>query len=329
MTITITRTPRDDLLLRRNDCINPRLGSYNNWTSTGFGTNGTGNDTYSSSVGSLEKYWTNTPTNVAGAGWYYRDNTWNGDFVTKAASAEFYLNGFEPQFQVRFNFYNRDGGLLSVVEGGIYQLRLSSGYGWQRVWGTAKSPAGTAYCNVEFRCVQGNNPQNNQGIAMRRVLIEATDQNLLYFDGSTYANGNGTQHTAWEGSADASRSLLYDVDPNNVITPNFVDGWRQTHAGRNTFYETLDGNQAVVWNTSSWRRGVLRLLFDGNGVSAAAALAAALNAEAQHKKRGVFTYLDDTLGGAGSMTYAVDGELALYPTESRFRWWLEVPYRAL
>lgn len=324
MTLTTTRNPRGAVLIRANECQNPRVGSYTGWTSAGAGTGGAATDSFGSANGTLEKVWTTAPSDVNGAGWNYQHNGWSGAYTEKVASADVYVTEFEPKFKLYFNFFNSSGGYISGVEGAIQQLYLSNRQGsngqvngWQRVSGTAKSPPGTAYTSIAFVCHAGNKPAVGNAIALRHVLIEPGSTVSGYFDGGTYASGNGTQFTRWEGAVDGSRSLLYDADPITAVAPYLVLGYDVNQASRTVVHQLIDGVVAAAQLPASLRTGTLRLFFL-DAISAE-------NARIAHAGAGYWAFLD-TDQPQEAMRYVVTGTMRKYQDDSRKRWVLEVPY---
>lgn len=314
MTITTARTPRGDVILRRNECSNPTIVGQTGWQNLWFGAGGTGTDFYQGTE--LDKNWTKAPTSVEDAGWRYHHTGWAGDYVQKACSGYFYCNGFEPKAAIKARYFNKDGGLIRYDTGPITQLYIAQG--WQRVTGIFQCPPGTAWTDVDFVLMPGNVPQANQGIAFQRVLIEPGATAYSYFDGDTYANGNGTQSTKWAGTKYASTSELHDWDPASLITPNMVLGWEQSGTGETaTVHRLMSGAVQIVTRQGTPRSGTLKLFFTDR--------AAALNCAAQHRKPGVWYYQDTDLPET-SLWYAVTGALRAYNSETRQTWTVEVPF---
>jgi hypothetical protein len=313
MTITTTRSPRGSVILRRNECTNPSIVGQTGWQNLWFGAGGTGTDSMQGTE--LDKTWTKTPTSMEDAGWRYHHTGWAGDYVQKTCSAYFYCNGFEPKAAIKARYFNKDGGLIRYDTGPVTQLYIS--LGWQRVTGTFQCPPGTAWVDVDFVLMPGNNAQPNQGIAFQRALIEPGATAYSYFDGQTYANGNGSQYTTWAGTVNNSQSLLWDADPATQLAPAMVLGYDVGQQSRNIIHQLIDGPVAATLLPASTRQGVLKLFFED--------AASAENARAKHATAGTWYYLD-TDQPQEAMWYAVNGTVRKYQSDNRKRWILEVPY---
>lgn len=316
MTLQTARSPRGDVIVRRNECYNPRIASQTGWENLWFGAGGTGTDSVQGTE--LHKTWSNTPTDMQDAGWSYQHSGWAGSYTQKTASAYVYPTGFEPKFAVKAAYYNKDGGLIRQDTGDTFQLYKT--LGWQRVSGTFTCPPGTVYTKVRFVCMSGNNAQVNQALGLQRVLIEPGAVVYDYFDGTTYSAGNGSQHTGWDGAADNSQSLLYDWDPKTLVKPTLVMGYQGGQTSRNVVHQLIDGNVIAALLPSTTRSGTLRMFFDNP--------ADADTARWAHSTAGVWNYTD-TDNPAESMTYVVDGTVLKTQSDNRKRWTLEVPYREL
>lgn len=316
MTVTTTRTPRGDVILRRNECTNPTIVGQTGWQNLWFGAGGTGVDSMQGTE--LDKKWTNTPTSMEDSGWRYHHTGFAGDYVQKTASCYFWPGGFEPKSAIKARYYNKDGGLIRYDTGPVTQLYLGNTQGWQRVVGTFQCPPGTAWTDLDFVLMPGNNAQVNQTLAIQRVLIEPGATAYSYFDGDTYASGNGTQSTKWAGTKYASTSELHDYDPASLVTPDLVLGWDQSGTGETAIvHRLLSGAVQVVTRAGTPRSGTLRLFFTDR--------VKALSCAAQHRTAGVWHYLDTDLPET-ELWYAVTGPVRAYNSDARTTWTVEVPY---
>jgi hypothetical protein len=325
VTVALVRQPRNNVVIRTNECWNPRIDNFNAWAANWFGQGGAGADTWDQSNLALMKQWSTAPTSAQDAGWTYAHSQWTGDYVQKTVSAYIYNYNWEPKFAVKVNYLNSSGGVIRQDTGPISQLTFSV---WQRVSATFTCPPGTASVQVMFVCMPGNNPQPGNRTYIRQVLIEAGSTLGAYFDGDLYAAGNGASYTTWQGAKYGSPSFTWIPDPADVISPKIVEGWDQSNPTRNQFFDLLDGTTAVVLQSAASRRGTLKLYFDGalNGPAALAAAAAAL---VQLKRAATFNYADDTLGSFATASIAVNGDLRLYVSDSRLVWRIDVPFREL
>lgn len=316
MTITTVRNPRGSVQIRANEVWNPRIVGMAGWQALWFGTGGTGTDSYKGTE--LDKTWTNTPSNVQDSGWRYHHAGWAGTYMQKTVSGYFYPNGFEPNAAIKARYYNSSGGLIYYDTGPITTLRL--GQGWQRISGTFTCPPGTAWTDVDFVLMPGNNPQNGQGIAFQQALIEPGGTLSSYFDGTTYSAGNGTQYTDWSGTADNSPSRLWDADPATSVAPLLVLGWDEQAAANNVFHQLLSGAVVLVQRAGAKRSGTLKLFFNSR--------AAAMAARSAHQGAGAWTYTDTDLPET-AMVYAVNGPVHLFQDETRNNWELDVPFQEI
>jgi hypothetical protein len=318
VTITLERTPRGEVTVRTNECLNPYpRGTTNGWSFTWFGTGGTGTNNVQPDA--LNKAWTNTPTNSGAedAGFRYRHSSWTGS-SPRTCSAYIYPNYFEPKVGIKARYYDAGGTLLRVDNSVPVQMVLNQG--WQRITGSFSGPSNTAYVDVDFVLFPGNTPQNGQGISLQRVLIESGWTVGTYFDGNTWAGGNGTQRTVWTGAADASGSQVLDWDPATKWSPQLVEGYDVGQQSRNIIHQLADGPVAATILPASTRQGTLKLFFLD--------AASAETARKTLATAGTWTFTD-TDQGQESMTFAVDGQLRKTQSDNRLRWRVEVPYREL
>lgn len=326
MTITLERSPRGEVIVRTNECVNPSFETTQApWTNLWFGSGGAGRDVWATTtwppnvVGTrlLQKEWTTAPAANEDAGWRLVHTWYGGDWAPKTISCNVYCSNREVPFAIKAYFKNASGGVISSATS---PSTITSIGGWIRHSAVFSNPPGTVTAQLDFVLLNGNTVLNNTVLAMDAVLIEPGSVNYPYFDGDTWPAGNGTQRTAWDGTAHQSASRLYDWDPATKWSPQLVQGYDVAQASRNIVHQLMDGAVAATLLPASGRQGTLRLFFLD--------AASAENARKTLAGAGTWTYAD-TDQAQESMTFVVDGQVRKYQSDNRLRWSVEVPYREL
>lgn len=325
MTITLTRAPRTNLVLRVNELLNPSFTvNTNSWNAIGgFGTGGAGTDARNSinwsPYGSwaYQKQWTTAPTGAVNGvvGWRYALANPGSAGQVRTFSARV-ITSWTTTVSISAKYINSTGGIISVTTGAAVPTGAGT---WGQPFVVATNPAGTA--SINFEILLGSTLPPSNGLATLQTAMSETKGFLdTYFDGDTYATGFGTQHTEWTGTAGASQSQLLDVNPADVLSPQLVLGYDVAQASRNIVHQLIDGPVAATLLPASTRQGTLKLFFIDAATADTARIA--------HTAATAWD-LADTDQPQEATRYVVDGQVRKYQTDNRLRWVLEVPYREL
>lgn len=325
MPVTTTRYPRTNIVLRTNEVTNPSFSvDAATWVLIGgFGTGGAGTEgraaiTWSPYGGwCLRKQWTTAPTggfNNA-VGFRYPMSAPGGTGQTRTFSARV-ITSFPASVIAVARYLDAGGAILSSTNGAAVATDSNT---WARPFVTAVNPAGTASVRFEVLLISTVSIPATGLMTLQTALSETTGYlNGTYFDGDTYATGNGTQSTSWTGAAGQSQSQLRDWNPDDVVAPvQLASGYDVTQQSRNVAHRLIDGVTVAALLPAETRTGTLRLFFD-NAADAEAA-------RALHAQATTFRYVD-TDQPQENMTYVTAGPVRKYQTEGRLRWIMEVPY---